>query len=103
MKIILADSHGPVMGKDQTSPNLSLLYIGAYLKEKAQFEVDLEYIPQAKSDQFHLDLIKEFQPDIYAVSFTSFSALITYELIKKIKSFYPNEFSWRGGTNCSFQ
>ena len=58
MKIILADSHGPVMGKDQTSANLSLLYLGSYLKDKADFGVDLKYIPQAKSDQFHLDLIE---------------------------------------------
>ena len=97
MKIILADSHGPVMGKDQTSANLSLLYIGAYLKEKVDFEVDFRYIPQAKSDQFHLDLIKEFQPRIYAVSFTSFSALITYELINKIKELYPEVLVVCGG------
>jgi len=97
MKIILADSHGPVMGKDQTSANLSLLYLGSYLKDKANFNVELEYIPQAKSDQYHLDLIEKFQPDIYAASFTSFSALITYELIKKIKTKYPKVLVVSGG------
>jgi radical SAM superfamily enzyme YgiQ (UPF0313 family) len=99
MNIILADSHGPVMGKDQTSANLSLLYLGSYLKKKASFEVNLKYIPQAKSDQFHLDLIREFKPEIYAVSFTSFSALVTYELIKKIKLQYPNTFVVCGGAH----
>lgn len=100
MKIILADSHGPVMGKDQTSANLSLLYLGAYLKEKASFEVELKYIPQAKSDQFHLDLIEQFQPRIYAVSFTSFSALVTYDLIKKIKTQFPEVFIVCGGPHA---
>ena len=100
MKIILADSHGPVMGKDQTSANLSLLYLGSYLREKAPFEVDLRYIPQAKSDQFHLDLIREFQPRIYAVSFTSFSALVTYELIRKIKVQFPEVFVVCGGPHA---
>lgn len=100
MKIILADSHGPVMGKDQTSANLSLLYLGSYLKEKADFKVDLRYIPQAKSDTFHLDLIEEFQPEIYAVSFTSFSALVTYELINKIKKRFPDVFIVCGGPHA---
>lgn len=100
MKIILADSHGPVLGKDQTSANLSLLYLGSYLKEKINFNVELKYIPQAKSDQFHLDLIEKFQPDIYAVSFTSFSALITYELLKKIKNRFPKVFIVCGGPHA---
>lgn len=100
MKIILADSHGPVMGKDQTSANLSLLYLGSYLRQKANFSVDLKYIPQAKSDQFHLDLIRDFQPEIYAVSFTSFSALVTYELVNKIRKSFPGVFIVCGGPHA---
>lgn len=97
MNIILADSHGPIMGKDQTSANLSLLYMGSYLREKLDFEVNLKYIPQAKSDNYHLELIEKFQPKIYAVSFTSFSALVTYELIKKIKIQFPEVLIVCGG------
>jgi len=97
MRIILADSHGPIMGKDQTSANLSLLYLGSYLKQKVDFEVELKYIPQAKSSQYHIDLIEEFKPVIYAVSFTSFSALVTYELVNKIKSLYPKILIVCGG------
>lgn len=100
MKIILADSHGPIMGKDQTSANLSLLYLGSYLRKNGSFDVDLRYIPQAKSDQFHLDLIDEFKPTVYAVSFTSFSALVTYELIRKIKTQYPDVFVVCGGPHA---
>ena len=100
MKIILADSHGPIMGKDQTSANLSLLYLGSYLKHKYQGELDLHYIPQAKSDQFHLDLIEEFKPEIYAVSFTSYSALVTYELVNKIKAKFPEVLIVCGGPHA---
>ena len=100
MRIILADSHGPVMGKDQTSANLSLLYLGSYLRGKASFPVELKYIPQAKSDQFHLDLIRDFKPDIYAVSFTSYSALVTYELVGKIKKQFPQVFIVCGGPHA---
>lgn len=100
MKILLADSHGPIMGKDQTSANLSLLYIGSYLREFADFKVELEYIPQAKSDQHHLDRIAEFKPQIYAVSFTSYSALVTYELIRKIKIQFPKLLVVCGGPHA---
>ena len=100
MRIILADSHGPIMGKDQTSANLSLLYMASYLRNRLSFKVDLKYIPQAKSDNYHLELIEKFQPKIYAVSFTSFSALITYDLIKKIKSKFPNVTVVCGGPHA---
>ncbi len=101
MKIILADSHGPIMGKDQTSANLSLLYLGSYLRKHAEYKIELKYIPQTKSDTFHLDLIREFQPEIYAVSFTSFSALITYALIKKIKKEFPQILVVCGGPHAT--
>lgn len=97
MKIILADRYEPIMVKDQTSANLSLLYLGSYLKQKAEYEVDLKYITQAKSDQFHLDLIEEFKPEIYAVSF---SAVVTYELINKIKKQYPDVLLVCGGPHA---
>lgn len=100
MNIILADSHGPVMGKDQTSASLSLLYIASFLREKLDFKVDLKYIPQAKSDSYHLEMIEKFKPKIYAVSFTSFSALVTYELIKKIKKSFPDLLVVCGGAHA---
>jgi len=35
MHIILADNHERVLGKDQSSPNLGLLYLGSYLRSRA--------------------------------------------------------------------
>jgi len=105
MKIILADSHGTVIGKDQTSANLSLLYLGSYLEKHADFEVELIYIPQTKSIQYHLDKVAHFQPEIYAISFTSYSAAVAYELIKQIKEKFPNILVVCGGphvTNSPF-
>jgi len=99
MKVVLADSHGPIVGKDQTSASLSLLYLGSYLREMADFDVDLRYIPQAKSDRFHIDTVRSFRPDIYAVSFTSYSALITYTLIKEIKQKFPQVLVVCGGSH----
>ncbi|MDT3778178.1 radical SAM protein [Nitrospira sp. MA-1] len=100
MKVILADNHGRVLGKDQTSANLALLYLGAYLQHQGDVEVELEYIPQVKSDTFHLERIHSFGADIYACSFTSFSARETYELIKRIKSTYPDVLVVCGGPHA---
>ena len=100
VNIILADSHGPVMGKDQTSANLSLLYMASHLRNHSKQEVNLTYIPQAKSDQFHLQQLAEFKADVYAVSFTSFSALATYELINRIKKQNPEVLVVCGGPHA---
>lgn len=100
MKIILADNHGRVLGKDQTSANLALLYLGAYLQKKEDINVELEYISQVKSDIFHLERIREFKADIYACSFTSFAAPQTFELIKRIKRYHPDVLVVCGGPHA---
>ncbi|NUM49784.1 MAG: B12-binding domain-containing radical SAM protein [Flavobacteriales bacterium] len=102
MRIILADSHGEVMGKEQTSPNLSLLYLASYLRGKANFKIDFKYIPQSKSLTYHFNLINRFRPDIYAVSFTSFTALTTYKTIQKIKQLFPNVLVICGGPHVTY-
>ena len=88
MHIILADNHGQVLGKDQASPNLSLLYLGSYLRKEVS-DIGLTYIAQKHSPAYHLDLIRKLQPAFYAVSFTSFSARKTYELLRTIKTLFP--------------
>lgn len=88
MRVILADNHGQVLGKDQASPNLSLLYLGSYLRSRMP-DVQLRYIAQKHPPEYHLKMIKDFQPAFYAVSFTSFSARTTYTLLRQIKDLFP--------------
>jgi hypothetical protein len=56
MHIILADNHGQVLGKDQASPNLSLLYLGSFLRSQVS-DVELTYIAQKHSPEYHLNMI----------------------------------------------
>jgi radical SAM superfamily enzyme YgiQ (UPF0313 family) len=100
MRIILADSHGRVLGKDQTSANLSLLYLGSYLRAQPDVDAELDYIPQVKSDHYHLQRIREFGAEIYACSFTSFSARETYTLIRRIKAEFPEVLVVCGGPHA---
>ena len=88
MHIILADNHGQVLGKDQASPNLSLLYLGSYLRSQVP-DVELTYIAQKHTPEYHLKMIRTLQPVFYAVSFTSYSARKTYELLRTIKDLFP--------------
>jgi radical SAM superfamily enzyme YgiQ (UPF0313 family) len=98
MNIIFADNHGPVLGKDQTSANLSLLYLASYLRSKMP-EVKLRYISQKPPPDYHLETIKTFRASIYAASFTSFSAPDTYKLIRRIKTLYPSVLVVVGGAH----
>ncbi|MGD9851195.1 MAG: radical SAM protein [Nitrospirales bacterium] len=88
MRIILADNHGQVLGKDQASPNVSLLYLASYLRSQIP-NVELAYIAQKHCPEYHLDMIRKLRPEFYAVSFTSFSARKTYELLRTIKDLFP--------------
>ena len=88
MHIILADNHGQVLGKDQASPNVSLLYLGSYLRSQVP-DVELTYIAQKHNPEYHLKMIRTLQPAFYAVSFTSFSARKTFELLRTIKDLFP--------------
>lgn len=96
LKIILADAHGPVLGKDQPSANLSLLYLAGFLEKRAP-NVRMRYIPQKPAFDEHLKLIETFQADIYAISFTSFSAAVAFEMIREIKRRYPQVLVVVGG------
>ena len=88
MHIILADNHGKVLGKDQASPNLSLLYLGSYLRSQVP-DVELTYIAQKHTPEYHQNMIRKLQPTFYAVSFTSYSARPTYKFIRTIKDLFP--------------
>lgn len=88
MNIILADNHGRVLGKDQATPNLSLLYLGSYLRSQIP-EVELTYISQKHPPEYHINMIRTLQPTFYAVSFTSFSAGRTFQLIRTVKNLFP--------------
>jgi hypothetical protein len=88
MNVIIADNHGQVIGRDQPSPNLSLLYLASYLRTKVP-DVELKYITQIHPPEYHLDMIRQLRPAFYAVSFTSYSARKTYKLIRTIKDLFP--------------
>jgi anaerobic magnesium-protoporphyrin IX monomethyl ester cyclase len=87
-RVIFADNHGPVLGREQTSANLSLLYLASYLRG-AFPGAQVEYISQSPPIEHHLRRVKELQPDFYALSFTSFAAAEAYALVRTLKDAFP--------------
>lgn len=98
MRIIYADAHGPVLGKDQPSPNLSLLYLAGYIRKHVP-EVEQHYISQKPSFNHHLEMLGESPTDIYAISFTSYSAKVAFEMIRSVKEAFPGVLIVIGGSH----
>jgi radical SAM superfamily enzyme YgiQ (UPF0313 family) len=86
--IVLADTHGPILGKAQASPNLSLLYLATYAKAHRP-DLRFHYIPQRHSWSYHLELIARVKPSLYAVSFTSYGAPTAFKMVRAVKARYP--------------
>ncbi len=99
-KVVFADVHGPVLGKDQPSANLSLLYLAGYLKTHAPL-VETRYLSQRPEFGLHLETIEAMGADIYAISFTSFSAAVAIDMIKQIKQRFPELVVVIGGPHVS--
>jgi len=100
MKVILADSHGAVFGKPQGTPNLGLLYLASYARRRLS-DLDLKYLPQRVAIEEHLREIDAFQPDLYALSFTSYGMEAAYALVDQIKRRHPDLPVVVGGAHAS--
>ena len=87
-RVIFADNHGLVLGREQTSANLSLLYLASYVQREFP-GAQVAYISQYPPIAHHVRLIQDMQPDFYAISFTSFAALEAYRLIRMLKAQFP--------------
>jgi radical SAM superfamily enzyme YgiQ (UPF0313 family) len=100
MDIILADTHGPIVGKAQSTPNLGLLYLASYAK-KYRPDLRFHYIPQKRHWREHLDMIRELKPAIYAISFTSYGAPTAFKMMREIKETYPHVKIICGGSHVT--
>lgn len=98
MRIVYADAHGPVLGKDQPSPNLSLLYLAGFIRKHLP-GVEQHYISQKHPFKYHLEMLSDSPTNIYAVSFTSYSAEVAFKMIRCIKNNFPDVLVVIGGSH----
>jgi anaerobic magnesium-protoporphyrin IX monomethyl ester cyclase len=98
MKILLADP--PVKGTkiDDSYSNLGLLYLAGSLKAAfGEKDIDIAYLGPKHNLKSHLDIVKDFRPDIYGISFTSKAPTLSYATIKAVREACPNAWLVAGG------
>jgi anaerobic magnesium-protoporphyrin IX monomethyl ester cyclase len=88
LKVVFAD---PPFGRESKgeavteSPNLGILYIIGYAKRRLS-EVEFTYLEPFLSMEEHLEKVRDFQPDVYAISFTTPRRDLSFETIAKVKA-----------------
>ena len=71
------------------SPNLGILYIIGYAKPRLP-NIEFTYLEPFLSMEEHLARVREIQPDVYAISFTTPRRDLSFETIAKVKALgYP--------------
>ncbi len=88
LKVVFAD---PPFGREAKgeavteSPNLGILYIVGYAKPRLQ-NVEFTYLEPFLSPEEHLAKVKQIEPDVYAISFTTPRRELSFETIAKVKA-----------------
>ena len=99
LKVVFAD---PPFGRESKgeavteSPNLGILYIIGYAKPRLP-EVEFTYLEPFLSMEEHLEKVREIQPDVYAISFTTPRRDLSFETIVKVKALGKKMLMVAGG------
>jgi radical SAM superfamily enzyme YgiQ (UPF0313 family) len=101
LKVVFAD---PPFGRESKgeavteSPNLGILYIIGYAKERLP-NVEFYYLEPFLSMKEHLQKVREIQPDVYAISFSTPRKELAYETISKVKGLGQKMLMVAGGAH----
>ncbi|MHA2282351.1 MAG: B12-binding domain-containing radical SAM protein [Promethearchaeota archaeon] len=90
MKIVLAnppDVKTPCLFDNH--PNLGILYLAAYLREKVQ-GIKVHYLDVHLSLKEHIKLLERIQPDIYGLSFSTMKEQDAFTTLRAVKERFEN-------------
>lgn len=98
MKILLIN---PAFGKmndycDTSLPNLGLLYLAGTIKKKYP-DISMKYVEGDISLSDHLNIVQDFNPDVYGISFATFTASYAYKTINDVRNIFPDIIIIAGG------
>lgn len=88
LKVVFADPPFGLESKGEAvteSPNLGILYIIGYARERLQ-NVEFTYLEPFLSMEEHIARVKAIKPDVYAISFTTPRHDLSFETIAKVKA-----------------
>ena len=101
-RIILADPPALDDDYDKAYPNLGLLQLISYVRDRtALTDDDIVFLDQFHTIEDHLRAIEEHQPQVYGLSFAFLTQRIAYATINAIKAEYPELIVVCGGPHPS--
>ena len=101
-KIILADPPAKDDDYDKAYPNLGLLQLISYVRERTPLtDDDIVFLDEFHSIDDHVRLIEEHRPKLYGISFTFLTQRVAYEAINEIKRRFPEVLVITGGPHPS--
>ena len=90
MKIIFADPPRKEAYYDNSYPNLGVLYLISYLRENSRIPLEAVYLEGDSSLVEHLEFIASEKPDLYGLSFASWTANLAYKTMNAVKKRFPD-------------
>ncbi len=100
MKILLTDPPAKEKAYDASYPNLGILYIAGYLRKALKdYKLQIEYLGPKHNLKTHIEFVRNYNPKVYGISFTSKTSGLAYKTIESVKKLLPNTWVVCGGTH----
>ena len=91
MKVLLADPPQRERDYDAAYPNMGILYlIGSARRRFSGSDISLVYLESQYDLKGHLDAIARIQPDIYGLSYASFTSPLAHRTIAAVRERFPS-------------
>ncbi|MGD0829292.1 MAG: radical SAM protein [Terracidiphilus sp.] len=90
MKVLLADPPQREREYDAAYPNMGILYLIASARERfVDSGITVEYLESQYDLAGHLDAIAQSQPDLYGISYASFTSPLAHQTIAAVRQRFP--------------
>jgi len=98
MKILLVDPPAHSDDYDKAYPNIGLLHLIAYLRERtALVDDDIVFLDAFHTIDDHVRAVERHRPDVYGISFAFLTQRVAYEAIQAVKARFPDLLVVAGG------
>jgi len=90
MRVLLADPPRLEQDYDAAYPTMGILYlIAAARRHFTSGEVSIEYLESQHTMRSHLEAIEAARPDVYGISFTSFTSPLAHRTVAAVREKFP--------------
>ncbi|MFB3880118.1 MAG: radical SAM protein [Armatimonadota bacterium] len=102
MRVLLADVPAREWGYDASYPNMGILYLISYLRSRRPTnQVTVAYLDARKTLAQHVEAVREYSPDLYALSISSLAVSRLPGILEAVKAVAPRAEVVCGGTGAT--